>query len=147
MIEKFTGDTVRETRRSVFRSSVDNFSAAARTHSLRQPTLPPDPPPLTFSTSMSLFSLSLSHSFSLRSPISATIVFYFQPPSSDNSVRKFSFGSQPVSHLKQPTNTPTYDFTLYFPPFLFYHPTATPFAISFLSLSLSYPFSRLSFHP
>ena len=94
--------------------------------------------PLTRSTNLSLF-------FSLRSPISATIVFYFQPPNSDNSVRKFSFGSQPVSHLKQPTNTPTYDFTLYFPSFLFYHPTAAPYAIFSLppSLSLSLPLVSL----
>lgn len=95
--------------------------------------------PLTHSTNLSLF-------FSLRSPISATIVFYFQPPNSDNSVRKFSFGSQPVSHLKQPTNTPTYDFTLYFPSFLFYHPTAAPYAIFSLPLSL-FPFLSFLFSP
>lgn len=85
VIEKFA----RVTRPSVFRSSLDNFSPAA-------PTIHQNPP-----LSLSLFHASLSlhgHQFQPRSSLIPN------PLNSDNSVRKFSFGSRPVFHLKQAGN-------------------------------------------
>lgn len=115
MIEKFTGDAAREARRSVFRSSVDNFSPAART--IHQNPLYESPSPFFLSASLSL-SLSFTHLYLYTvTNFSYDRLLFPTPLPNSDSVRKFSFGSRPVFHLKQPTNRPTYDFTLYFPSF------------------------------
>lgn len=74
--------------------------------------------------SLSFFSLGLSLSLSFTHLYLYTVtnfsydrLLFPTPLPNSDSVRKFSFGSRPVFHLKQPTNRPTYDFTLYFPSF------------------------------
>lgn len=127
------------------------FSARQSTtfHQPREPftkTLSTNLPLLFFSRPLSL-SLSFTHLYLYTvTNFSYDRLLFPTPLPNSDSVRKFSFGSRPVFHLKQPTNRPTYDFTLYFPSFSLRARAFFATSPLYLSISLFSPCPSL-LHP